>query len=224
MARRRLEGHGDVAELLAELREPAEAMEIRVALQAADVRAEGERVTAAFKSWVLAGERQGGWQGVVRMRASSVCAVSRVMSSERARTLCAGEIADTCWARGAQAPAARPTGRWSLRTMRGGGSRCWRRAARRAGCYCGRRCTTQVRPPACWLAGRGGRGRACRPSPRRRRRLQTLCSTWRASSLAACASSSPTSSTFSRQTPGFRWASKRARVRAPAAPPRPVLA
>ncbi|PSC71684.1 phosphoglucomutase [Micractinium conductrix] len=53
--RRRLEGAGDIAELLADLREPVEAMEIRVALKAADVRAEGERVTAAFKEWVDAG-------------------------------------------------------------------------------------------------------------------------------------------------------------------------
>ena len=37
--------------------EPAEAMEIRVAIQASDVRAEGERVTAAFKQWVDAGQR-----------------------------------------------------------------------------------------------------------------------------------------------------------------------
>jgi hypothetical protein len=32
-------------------------MEIRVAIKAADVRAEGDRVTAAFKQWVDAG----GW-------------------------------------------------------------------------------------------------------------------------------------------------------------------
>lgn len=55
MVRRRLEGQGDIADLLKELREPAEAMEIRVAIQASDVRAEGERVTAAFKQWVDAG-------------------------------------------------------------------------------------------------------------------------------------------------------------------------
>ncbi|KAI7839500.1 hypothetical protein COHA_006767 [Chlorella ohadii] len=55
MVRRRLEGQGDIADLLQELREPAEAMEIRVAIQASDVRAEGERVTAAFKQWVDAG-------------------------------------------------------------------------------------------------------------------------------------------------------------------------
>ncbi|KAL4451395.1 hypothetical protein ABPG77_009467 [Micractinium sp. CCAP 211/92] len=53
--RRRLEGQGDISELLAELREPEEAMEIRVAIRAADVRAEGERITAAFKEWVDAG-------------------------------------------------------------------------------------------------------------------------------------------------------------------------
>lgn len=39
--------------------EPAEAMEIRVAIQASDVRAEGERVTAAFKQWVDAGQLTG---------------------------------------------------------------------------------------------------------------------------------------------------------------------
>lgn len=39
--------------------EPAEAMEIRVAIQASDVQAEGERVTAAFKDWVDAGKRAG---------------------------------------------------------------------------------------------------------------------------------------------------------------------
>lgn len=38
-------------------------MEIRVALKAADVRAEGERVTAAFKEWVDAGARHNGGSG-----------------------------------------------------------------------------------------------------------------------------------------------------------------
>lgn len=53
--RRQLEGAGDIGELLADLREPVEAMEIRVAIKAEDARAEGERVTAAFKEWVDAG-------------------------------------------------------------------------------------------------------------------------------------------------------------------------
>ena len=37
-------------------REPVEAMEIRVRVKADDVRAESDRVTAAFKDWVDAGE------------------------------------------------------------------------------------------------------------------------------------------------------------------------
>ena len=40
-------------------REPVEAMEIRVAVRASDVRTEADRVTAAFKGWVDAGV--GGW-------------------------------------------------------------------------------------------------------------------------------------------------------------------
>ncbi|GAB4820323.1 hypothetical protein N2152v2_007369 [Parachlorella kessleri] len=55
MVRRRLAGESDIADLLKELREPAEAMEIRVRLTAEDVRAEGEKVTAEFKKWLDAG-------------------------------------------------------------------------------------------------------------------------------------------------------------------------
>ncbi|EFN52641.1 hypothetical protein CHLNCDRAFT_58837 [Chlorella variabilis] len=55
MVRRQLEGAGDVGDLLKDLREPVEAMEIRVAIQASDVRSEGDLVTAAFKQWVDAG-------------------------------------------------------------------------------------------------------------------------------------------------------------------------
>eukprot|EP00887_Chlorella_sp_A99_P007210 scaffold2.g7210.t1 len=55
MVRRRLEGQTDIHELLKDLQEAEEAMEIRVAIKAPDVRAEGERVTAAFREWVLAG-------------------------------------------------------------------------------------------------------------------------------------------------------------------------
>jgi hypothetical protein len=36
-------------------RDPVEAMEIRVAIKASDARAEGDKVTAAFKEWVDAG-------------------------------------------------------------------------------------------------------------------------------------------------------------------------
>jgi hypothetical protein len=54
-AKRRLEGTGDVSSLLANLREPAEAMEIRVAIKAADVMSEGNKITAGFKEWVDAG-------------------------------------------------------------------------------------------------------------------------------------------------------------------------
>jgi len=53
--RRRLEGSGDVSELLTELKEPVEAMEIRVQIKSQDVAAEGARVTAAFKDWMDAG-------------------------------------------------------------------------------------------------------------------------------------------------------------------------
>ena len=54
-ARRRLEGLGTVSELVAALREPVEAMEIRVRIKAADAAAEGARVTAGFKKWMDAG-------------------------------------------------------------------------------------------------------------------------------------------------------------------------
>jgi phosphomannomutase len=50
--RRRLAGQGDISELLKELREPVEAMEIRVKIKAADITAEGAKVTAAFKEWM----------------------------------------------------------------------------------------------------------------------------------------------------------------------------
>ena len=51
LVRRRLEGSGEISELLADLRDPAEAMEIRVAIKAADVRAEGEAVTLQLVSF-----------------------------------------------------------------------------------------------------------------------------------------------------------------------------
>jgi len=50
--RRRLAGQGDISELLKDLREPVEAMEIRVKIKAADVAAEGAKVTAGFKEWM----------------------------------------------------------------------------------------------------------------------------------------------------------------------------
>ena len=50
--RRRLEGKGDVAELLDGLKEPVEAMEIRVKVKASDVAKESARITADFKTWV----------------------------------------------------------------------------------------------------------------------------------------------------------------------------
>ncbi len=53
--RRRLAGQGDISEMLKDLREPAEAMEIRVRIKAADIAAEGQKVTAAFKLWMDAG-------------------------------------------------------------------------------------------------------------------------------------------------------------------------
>jgi phosphomannomutase len=56
--KRRLElgpGKGDISALLADLKEPVEAMEIRVKILADDVRAEGEAVTAAFHDWVVSG-------------------------------------------------------------------------------------------------------------------------------------------------------------------------
>ena len=53
--RRRLEGKGDVSELLQTLKEPAEAMEIRVRIKAADISSEGAKVTAGFKEWMDGG-------------------------------------------------------------------------------------------------------------------------------------------------------------------------
>ena len=53
--RRRLEGKGDISELLEDLREPVEAMEIRVKVKAVDVAAEGAVVTAGFKEWMDGG-------------------------------------------------------------------------------------------------------------------------------------------------------------------------
>lgn len=51
--RRKLDGQSDIATLLADLREPQEAMEIRVKILAQeDIQGEGARVTAAFKSWL----------------------------------------------------------------------------------------------------------------------------------------------------------------------------
>jgi phosphomannomutase len=50
--RRRLAGQGEISEMLNELREPVEAMEIRVKIKAADIAAEGAKVTAAFKKWM----------------------------------------------------------------------------------------------------------------------------------------------------------------------------
>lgn len=55
MVRRRLQGEPDISDLLKDLRDPVEAMEIRVAIKASDARAEGDKVTAAFKEWVDAG-------------------------------------------------------------------------------------------------------------------------------------------------------------------------
>ena len=50
--KRRLAGDGDISDLLKDLKEPREAMEIRVRILASDVQEEGAKVTAAFKSWV----------------------------------------------------------------------------------------------------------------------------------------------------------------------------
>jgi len=47
-----LEGKGDISELLNTLKEPKEAMEIRIKLLAENVQAEGARVTSGFKEWV----------------------------------------------------------------------------------------------------------------------------------------------------------------------------
>lgn len=51
-ARRRIEGSGDVSTLLDNLKEPVEAMEIRVRILAEDVAKEGETITAGFKEWL----------------------------------------------------------------------------------------------------------------------------------------------------------------------------
>ncbi len=55
MVRRRLQGLGDISELLESLKEPKEAREIRVRVTAEDVKPEADKVTAAFKEWVDAG-------------------------------------------------------------------------------------------------------------------------------------------------------------------------
>jgi hypothetical protein len=59
--KRRLEGGDDIAELLASLKEPKEAMEIRIKILADDVRSEGDAVTAAFKEWVEGGNAPATW-------------------------------------------------------------------------------------------------------------------------------------------------------------------
>ena len=53
--RRRVEGAGDLSDLLNDLKEPTEAMEIRVKITADDVKSEGDKVTAAFHDWVMSG-------------------------------------------------------------------------------------------------------------------------------------------------------------------------
>ena len=54
--KRKLDGQSDIDELLKELKEPQEAMEIRVKiLNHDDIQGEGAKVTAAFKDWVDAG-------------------------------------------------------------------------------------------------------------------------------------------------------------------------
>jgi phosphomannomutase len=60
--KRKLEGGEDIAELLEALKEPQEAMEIRIKIIADDVRSEGERVTAAFKEWVDGGNAPATWK------------------------------------------------------------------------------------------------------------------------------------------------------------------
>ena len=59
--KRRLEGGQDISEVLDTLKEPQEAMEIRIKILAEDVRSEGERVTAAFKEWVDGGNAPATW-------------------------------------------------------------------------------------------------------------------------------------------------------------------
>jgi phosphomannomutase len=59
--KRNLEGQSDIVELLRELREPKEAMEIRIKIVSDDVQAEGSRVTAAFKEWVDSGRAPKTW-------------------------------------------------------------------------------------------------------------------------------------------------------------------
>lgn len=54
-ARRKIEGIGSVSSLLEDLKEPVEAMEIRVKILAEDVAAEGQKITADFKDWLDAG-------------------------------------------------------------------------------------------------------------------------------------------------------------------------
>lgn len=54
--KRKLDGQSDIDELLKELKEPQEAMEIRVKIMNQDdIQGEGAKVTAAFKEWVDAG-------------------------------------------------------------------------------------------------------------------------------------------------------------------------
>lgn len=54
--KRKLEGQSDIDTLLNELKEPQEAMEIRVKiLNHDDIQGEGAKVTAAFKEWIDAG-------------------------------------------------------------------------------------------------------------------------------------------------------------------------
>ena len=50
--KRKLDGLGDISDLLKDLKEPKEAMEIRVKILADDVQAEGAKITAAFKQWL----------------------------------------------------------------------------------------------------------------------------------------------------------------------------
>lgn len=50
--KRKLDGLGDISDLLKDLKEPKEAMEIRVKILAEDVQAEGATITAAFKEWI----------------------------------------------------------------------------------------------------------------------------------------------------------------------------
>ena len=143
-------------------------MEIRVAINAADVRAEGDRVTAAFKQWVDAGEwmvARGGQvqgQGQARSPQWSVGTCCCCLGSQgRAAVVLPlhGEwhpaskqpTFSPCFPPPLQAAAGPATGHWRPTTTRGGGCGCRRRAARRAGYCCAPRCTTQV----------GGEGQRC---------------------------------------------------------------